>query len=79
VPRQTVSQLAVKRQRLLDAIRDESDMPKLYAVERQIAAAIYRTDADKLVALGILLERDDSAEFADNFKTKLFRKLQGAA
>jgi hypothetical protein len=54
-------------------------MSKLYAVERQIAAATYRDDADRLAAFAILLERDDSAEFADSFKTRLFKKLQETA
>lgn len=77
--RSTLEQLAAKRRRLIDTIAEASEMPALHAVERQIATATYHSDADKLLALAILLERDDGAEFADNFKTKLFRKLQGAA
>lgn len=77
--RRTVAELAVERQRILDTMRGEADMAKLYAVERRIAAARYRTDADRLAAQAILLERGDRAPFMDKFKNKLFQRLQGEA
>jgi hypothetical protein len=77
--RRTVAELAAERQRILDTMRDEADMPKLYAVERQIAAAPYRSNADRRVALAILLERGDREPFLDKFKNKLFQRLQEEA
>jgi len=79
MPRQTVTELAAERQRILDTMRGEADMPKLYAVERRLASATYRTNADRLVAQAILLEPGDRAPFADEFKNKLFQRLQGEA
>jgi hypothetical protein len=79
VSQKSVTELAAERQRILDTMRGEADMPKLYAVERRIAAATYRSDADRRVALAILLERGDRAPFLDKFKNKLFQRLQGEA
>jgi hypothetical protein len=77
MPHTNVTEIAAERQRIMASINSEADVKRLYAVERKIAAAAFRTDADKLAALAILLEQDDRPHFADEFKNQLFLRLQG--
>jgi hypothetical protein len=63
-----VRSLVEKRHEILASFADESDLSRLSAVESELANAEFKTDADKLAALKVLLD-SECAEFTDEFKS----------
>jgi hypothetical protein len=79
----SITALAASRQQInglfdefIDEATDLTNMDKLYEVEAQIETATFETDAEKLAGYRILFELNDAPDFADQFKARLFMRMQ---
>jgi hypothetical protein len=82
--KKSFAELAAERKQLYDSFDgrevddekiDEPEFRKILAVETKIENATFETDAEKLAGLLILFELNDSPDFADKFKAKLFSRI----
>jgi len=73
----SITGLAAARQAILNdgETPDLENFEMLNAVETEIQAATFETDAKKLSGLLILFEFNDAPNFADQFKAKRFSRI----